>query len=80
MIMIIAVVALRLIPRCKDFLLSKYSVIIVDEAHERSVFTDIMIGLLSRIVPLRKKVTVWYNVRRVRVAYFSGCCCRKKCH
>ena len=38
-----------------DFLLSKYSVIIIDEAHERSVFTDILIGLLSRVVPLRKK-------------------------
>ena len=39
----------------KDFLLTKYSVIIIDEAHERSVFTDILIGLLSRIVPLRHK-------------------------
>ncbi|XP_071491371.1 probable ATP-dependent RNA helicase DHX37 [Diadema antillarum] len=39
----------------KDFLLSKYSVIIIDEAHERSVYTDILIGLLSRIVPLRHK-------------------------
>jgi len=39
----------------KDFLLSHYSVIIIDEAHERSVFTDILIGLLSRIVPLRHK-------------------------
>lgn len=38
-----------------DFLLSKYSVIIIDEAHERSVFTDILIGLLSRVVPLRNK-------------------------
>ncbi|GAB6030214.1 hypothetical protein CHUAL_005886 [Chamberlinius hualienensis] len=38
-----------------DFLLSKYSVIVVDEAHERSVFTDILIALLSRIVPLREK-------------------------
>ncbi|KAJ7309736.1 hypothetical protein JRQ81_007799 [Phrynocephalus forsythii] len=38
-----------------DFLLSKYSVIILDEAHERSVYTDILIGLLSRIVPLRAK-------------------------
>lgn len=39
----------------KDFLLSKYSVIIVDEAHERSMYSDILIGLLSRIVPLREK-------------------------
>ncbi|XP_074640669.1 putative ATP-dependent RNA helicase DHX37 [Tubulanus polymorphus] len=39
----------------KDFLLSKYKVIIIDEAHERSVYTDILIGLLSRIVPLRHK-------------------------
>ncbi|XP_028680648.1 probable ATP-dependent RNA helicase DHX37 [Erpetoichthys calabaricus] len=39
----------------KDFLLTKYSVVIIDEAHERSVYTDILIGLLSRIVPLRNK-------------------------
>ncbi|KAH8261921.1 hypothetical protein KR026_001814 [Drosophila bipectinata] len=38
-----------------DFLLSKYAVIILDEAHERSVYTDILVGLLSRIVPLRHK-------------------------
>ncbi|KFM67436.1 putative ATP-dependent RNA helicase DHX37, partial [Stegodyphus mimosarum] len=38
-----------------DFFLSKYSVIIIDEAHERSVFSDVLIGLLSRIVPQREK-------------------------
>ncbi|KAG5472547.1 hypothetical protein LSCM1_03950 [Leishmania martiniquensis] len=36
-----------------DFLLRKYSVIVIDEAHERSISCDILIGLLSRIVPLR---------------------------
>lgn len=39
----------------QDFLLSKYSVIIIDEAHERSIFSDILIGLLSRVVPMRSK-------------------------
>lgn len=37
-----------------DFTLNKYSVIIVDEAHERSVNTDILIGVLSRVVRLRE--------------------------
>lgn len=39
----------------KDCQLPQYSVLIIDEAHERSVFSDILIGLLSRIVPLRAK-------------------------
>ncbi|WFC99204.1 RNA helicase [Malassezia yamatoensis] len=38
-----------------DLLLSKYSVIIVDEAHERSVNTDVLIGMLSRVVRLREQ-------------------------
>jgi ATP-dependent RNA helicase DHX37/DHR1 len=36
-----------------DHLLEKYSVVIIDEAHERSINTDILISLLSRIVRLR---------------------------
>lgn len=36
-----------------DFSLSKYSIIVIDEAHERSVNTDILIGMVSRIVDLR---------------------------
>ncbi|KAM0912872.1 hypothetical protein ACQ4PT_012529 [Festuca glaucescens] len=37
-----------------DILLKDYSVIILDEAHERSLNTDILIGMLSRIIKLRK--------------------------
>lgn len=44
------------VPSLQDFLLLKYKVVVVDEAHERSVYTDILLGLLSRIVALRAKV------------------------
>jgi ATP-dependent RNA helicase DHX37/DHR1 len=40
-----------------DFALRKYSIIIIDEAHERSVNTDILIGMVSRIVSLRKSMS-----------------------
>lgn len=39
----------------KDFLLTKYSAIIIDEAHERNINTDILIGMLSRVLKLRRK-------------------------
>jgi ATP-dependent RNA helicase DHX37/DHR1 len=38
-----------------DFLLSRYSVVVVDEAHERGVNTDVLIGVLSRVSRLREK-------------------------
>jgi ATP-dependent RNA helicase DHX37/DHR1 len=40
-----------------DCTLSKFSVIIIDEAHERSIYSDVLIGLLSRIclARLRRK-------------------------
>ena len=40
----------------QDFILSKYSAVVIDEAHERSVNTDILIGMLSRIVDLRAEM------------------------
>jgi ATP-dependent RNA helicase DHX37/DHR1 len=40
----------------QDIALPKYSAIIIDEAHERSVNTDILIGMLSRVVKLREEM------------------------
>ncbi len=39
-----------------DFLLQKYNAIIIDEAHERSLNTDVLLGMLSRIVTLRRQM------------------------
>lgn len=41
----------------QDIALRKYSAIIVDEAHERSVNTDILVGMLSRVVKLRAELS-----------------------
>lgn len=40
-----------------DYLLSEYSVIIIDEAHERKINTDLLLGLLSKVVHLRAKAS-----------------------
>ncbi|KAL0241592.1 hypothetical protein GEMRC1_006827 [Eukaryota sp. GEM-RC1] len=41
-----------------DHLLSKYSVIMLDEAHERSVNSDLLIGLLRKVVEKRSDLRV----------------------
>ena len=47
-----------------DFLLNKYSLIIIDEAHERSINTDILISLLTRIVRIRLKLSLQERMSR----------------
>ncbi|ORZ21480.1 P-loop containing nucleoside triphosphate hydrolase protein [Absidia repens] len=37
----------------EDLLLTKYSTLIIDEAHERNLNTDILIGVVSRVLKLR---------------------------
>ncbi|PTB78789.1 P-loop containing nucleoside triphosphate hydrolase protein [Trichoderma longibrachiatum ATCC 18648] len=41
----------------QDITLRKYSAIVIDEAHERSVNTDILIGMLSRVIRLRAELS-----------------------
>ena len=38
----------------QDLLLRKYNVIILDEAHERNMNTDVLLGMLSKVIPLRR--------------------------
>jgi ATP-dependent RNA helicase DHX37/DHR1 len=40
-----------------DIALRKYSAIIIDEAHERSINTDILVGLMSRVTKLRQELS-----------------------
>uniref|UniRef100_A0A1I7XZC5 RNA helicase n=1 Tax=Steinernema glaseri TaxID=37863 RepID=A0A1I7XZC5_9BILA len=41
-----------------DPLLTKYSILMIDEAHERSINTDMVLGLLRKIVTIRKDLRV----------------------
>lgn len=54
-----------------DFMLKKYSVIIVDEAHERSMNTDILIGVLSRVMKLRAEMWEKDRAGDVKVCTFE---------
>mmetsp|Transcript_42798 Transcript_42798/g.167228 ORF Transcript_42798/g.167228 Transcript_42798/m.167228 type:complete len:1162 (-) Transcript_42798:1347-4832(-) len=52
-----------------DLLLRKYSAVIVDEAHERSINTDLLLTLLSRTVVLRREME---DLPRLKVVVMSA--------
>ncbi|KAI8611672.1 P-loop containing nucleoside triphosphate hydrolase protein, partial [Chytriomyces sp. MP71] len=54
-----------------DLLLTKYSVIIIDEAHERTVGTDVLIGWLTRIATLRNSGKI-RNVNPLKLVIMSA--------
>ncbi|KAJ1343641.1 hypothetical protein BSLG_001789 [Batrachochytrium salamandrivorans] len=57
--------------RRSDILLSDYSCIIIDEAHERTVGTDVLIGWLTRVVRLRNSGKL-QGVKPLRVVIMSA--------
>lgn len=54
-----------------DPLLSKYSVIIMDEAHERSLNTDILLGLIKKIVYHRTDLKIIITSATMNADKFS---------
>ena len=59
-----------------DNLLTDFSVIIIDEAHERSIFTDIIFGIIKNLVEKRKDLRVIISSATLSTTkfqnYFSG--------
>ncbi|CBY36394.1 unnamed protein product [Oikopleura dioica] len=52
--------------------LSRYSVIMLDEAHERTIHTDVMFGLLKKVIKRRKNLKVIVTSATLDAVKFSS--------
>ncbi|ORM40651.1 Pre-mRNA-splicing factor ATP-dependent RNA helicase-like protein cdc28 [Babesia sp. Xinjiang] len=55
-----------------DHIFSRYSVVIIDEAHERSIRTDVLLGILQSCVTERSDLKVIIMSATLRSSTFSG--------
>lgn len=55
-----------------DLLLRKYGAIVIDEAHERNLNTDILLGLLSVALPLRRKAAAEGSLPPLKLLIMSA--------
>ena len=55
-----------------DTNLSKYSCLVIDEAHERSIHTDILIALIKRCLPKRQDLKVIITSATINPTLFSS--------
>ncbi|GIX64276.1 ATP-dependent helicase [Babesia caballi] len=60
-----------------DSLFSKYSVVVIDEAHERSIRTDVLLGILRTCIPKRRDLKVIVMSATLQATafatFFKGC-------
>lgn len=55
-----------------DKYLSGYSVIMLDQAHERTIHTDVLFGILKKVVQKRKDFTLIVTSATLEATKFSS--------
>lgn len=56
-----------------DPLLDDYGVVLLDEAHERTISTDVVMGLLKRLLPERKDIKLVIMSATLNPVKFQVC-------